>query len=68
MKEDLKKFPYKSTVSHKISDVQRDKRLAFCQRLVTMAEEENFELKKIIFSDESHGYLDDVPNLQNNRS
>ena len=65
MKEDLKKFPYNPTVSKKISDLQRN---AFCQRLVTMAEEENFELKKIIFSDESHGYLDDVPNLQNNRS
>ena len=49
MKEELKKFPYKPTVSQKNSDVQREKRLVFCQRLVTRAEEENFELKKIIF-------------------
>ena len=66
MKENLKKFPYKPTVSQKISDVQRQKRLAFCHRPVTMEEEENFKLKKIIFSDKSHVYLDDVLKRQNN--
>ena len=30
MKEDLKEFPYKPTVSQKISDVQRENRLVFC--------------------------------------
>ena len=66
MVEDLKKFPYKPTVSKK-NPMAFCQRLAFCQRFVTMAEE-NFELKKISFSDESQVYLDDVPNRQNNIS
>ena len=65
--KDLKIFPYKPRVSQKLNNQQEENRLAFCQRVTEMIESSELDPQKVVFSDESHIYLDDVPNRQNDR-
>ena len=67
LRKDLGFKPFEPTVSQKLSQIHIEKRLQFCKRMKRALEEEEIQLGNIIFTDESHIYLDDVPNKQNNR-
>ena len=68
IRRDLKLKPYKPTVSQKLSSDQIEKRFQFCKRMQDAFQDEEIDIEKIIFTDESHIYLDDAPNKQNNRN
>ena len=67
LKKDLKMKSFKSTVSQMLSENDLIKRDDFCKKMKSMIDSEEIDLQKIIFSDESHIYLNGVPNRQNLR-
>ena len=66
MKMDLRLKPYKPQISQELKEGDDMKRLAFCNRIEEMIQND-FDPGQIIFSDESHVYLHSTPNKQNNR-
>ena len=66
LKKELRLKPYKPQISQELKEGDDMKRLAFCNRIEEMIQND-FDPGQIIFSDESHVYLQSTPNKQNNR-
>jgi len=67
MRKDLKMFPYKIQIKQSLSDVAIKRRLDFANKMLIKIDEENFDISKIIFSDEAHFWLGGYVNKQNYR-
>ena len=68
IREELHLKPYKPTVTQQLSKEQMDRRWQFSKRMLKALDRNEIDVEKIIFSDESHIYLDDAPNKQNDRN
>ena len=67
IKQDLRLKAYKPHVAQKISETDKEKRLAFCNKVLLMNNSGELDVNNVIFSDESHIHLQCVPNRQNLR-
>lgn len=63
----LELHPYKVQVRHRLETHHKEKRLAFAKEVVPLIHNETLSINNIIFSDESHFYLDNYVNKQNMR-
>ena len=67
LRNDLRLKPYKPRISQELKEGDDTKRLEFCNKIHEMIQDNEFDPGDIIFTDESHVYLQSSPNKQNNR-
>ena len=68
LEKDLGLKSYKPQVSQEFMEGDDVKRLAFCNKIEQMMQEEGLNPGDIIFSHESHVYMESLPDKQNSRS
>ena len=67
LRKDLRLKLYKPQILQELKEGNNIKRLAFCNWIEEMMQDNDFDPGDIIFSDESHVYLKCSPSKQNNR-
>lgn len=67
LREDLKKYLYKSQLAQSLSEKQKTARKEFAAEFCQKVDEKTLNSRKIIFSDEAHFWLDGYVNKQNSR-
>jgi hypothetical protein len=65
--KDLRYHPYKIQIVHALKDVDHATRLAFCQQLLNMINENPDLVNNLLMSDETHFHLSGFVNKQNFR-
>lgn len=65
--DDLNLFPYKVQITSKLNPQDLPVRLEFCQKMISMAEEDNTLINCLFMSDEAHFDLNGNVNKQNCR-
>ena len=67
LKNDLKLKYFKLHMLQQLNNNDQTRRLEFCLRIKNMVEQNQLDIKTIIFSDESHIHLNKIMNKQNFR-
>lgn len=67
LREDLVCFPYKIQVAQQLTDAAVAKRFDFACEVCQQIDDNSIDIKKIIFTDEAHFWLDGYVNRQNFR-
>lgn len=67
IRDDLKLFPYKIQLTHRLLPIDKPRRLDYANFVVNMAQTDDYFRQKIIMSDEAHFSLNGTVNKQNCR-
>ena len=67
IKKELSLFPYKIQTNQPIYQLSGERRLEFANQMLTMAENNDIDFGKILFSDEAHFQMEGYVNKQNCR-